>query len=109
VEFDEGTMAVQLGASDEGVVIDEMNLCMREVIDSLPEEDRAALVPHDLEGLSEREFAAAVACTPASAKIRVHRARRRLEEALRGEGDSCCDEQAVLRCEREPQAARWPE
>jgi RNA polymerase sigma-70 factor (ECF subfamily) len=103
VEFDEETTAVDVKAfSDEKLVIDEMSVCVREVIDSLPEDYRAALVLHDLEGLSAREVAEASGCTLATAKIRIHRARRRLEQALRDECDFYRDEQDVLRCEPKP-------
>jgi RNA polymerase sigma-70 factor (ECF subfamily) len=103
VEFDERTTAVEVeGFSDERLVVDEMSLCVREVIDSLPEDYRAALVLHDLEGLSARDVAAASACTLATAKIRIHRARRRLEEALRNECAFYRDEEDVFRCERRP-------
>ena len=41
----------------EAFIVDEMNACIREVIDSLPEDYRAALVLHDLEGLTAQETA----------------------------------------------------
>lgn len=103
VEFDEGTPPVEVeGFSDEKLVVDEMSACVREVIDSLPEDYRAALVLHDLEGLSAREVAEVASCTLATAKIRIHRARRRLEQALRDECNFYRDEQDVFRCERKP-------
>src|SRR5512140_66027 len=40
---------------DERMVVDEMNECIRGVIDSLPESHRAALILHDLEGLSAEQ------------------------------------------------------
>jgi RNA polymerase sigma-70 factor (ECF subfamily) len=36
----------------ERLIIDEMNSCVRQEIDSLPEDYRAALILHDLEGLT---------------------------------------------------------
>lgn len=66
---------------DQELVIDEMNACVRQVIDSLPEDCRAALVLHDLEGLSAVETAEIAGCTVATAKIRIHRAR----------GESSCE------------------
>lgn len=82
------------------IVIDEMNSCIREVIDSLPEDFRAALVLHDLQGLTAAATAQACGCSLATAKIRIHRARARLKEALSTECDFYRDEDDVFRCDR---------
>lgn len=84
----------------ERLVVDEMNACVRQVIDSLPEAYRAALILHDLEGLSAEQVAAVGGCSVASAKIRIHRARRRLKEALRTQCAFYRDPENVFRCER---------
>jgi len=84
---------------DQRMVIDEMSSCVRGVIDSLPEDYRAALVLHDLQGLTAAATAEACGCSLATAKIRIHRARARLREALRSECDFYHDED-VLRCDR---------
>jgi RNA polymerase sigma-70 factor (ECF subfamily) len=85
-------------AVEERLVIDEMNVCVRRVIDSLPEDYRAALVLHDLEGLTAAQTAEISTCTLATAKIRIHRARARLAEAMREECDFYRDGDSVLRC-----------
>jgi len=82
------------------MVIDEMNSCVRGVIDSLPEDYRAALVLHDLQGLSAAATAEACGCTLATAKIRIHRARARLKDALDAACDFYCDDDGVFRCDR---------
>lgn len=94
----------EISASDVDVegrmVIDEMNSCVREVIDSLPEDYRAALVLHDLQGLTATATAEACGCSLATAKIRIHRARARLRSAL---GEECVfyrDDDGVFRCDR---------
>jgi RNA polymerase sigma-70 factor (ECF subfamily) len=84
------------------LVIDEMNSCVREVIESLPEDYRAALVLHDLEGLTAAATAEACGCSLATAKIRIHRARSRLKKALQSECDFYRDEEDVFRCDRKP-------
>ena len=101
VEMDE---AGELPAGDvdgeDRIVIDEMNSCVREVIDGLPEDYRAALILHDLQGLTAAATAEACGCSLATAKIRIHRARARLRKAL---GQECVfyrDEENVLRCDR---------
>lgn len=90
-------------AIDERIVVDEMNACVRQVIDSLPADYRAALVLHDLEGLSAAEVAEISGCTLATAKVRIHRARQRLGEALQRECDFYRDGDNVLRCEPKPE------
>lgn len=87
---------------DERLVIDEMNSCVRDVIDSLPEDYRAAIVLHDLEGMSAIETAGVSGCSVATAKIRIHRARLRLRQALEVECVFYRDEDNVLRCDRRP-------
>ena len=67
---------------EDQLVIDEMSACVRDVIDSLPGDYRTALVLHDLEGLTAAQVADVADCSLATAKIRIHRARRRLKDAL---------------------------
>jgi len=93
---------------DQRLVIDEMNTCVREVIDSLPEDYRAAIVLHDLEGLSAIETAEVCGCSVATAKIRIHRARLRLKEALERECVFYRDDDSVLRCDRKPLTSLGP-
>lgn len=84
---------------DERLVVDEMNECVRRVIDSLPDTYRAALILHDLEGLSAEQTAEICDSSVASAKIRIHRARLRLKEALKEECRFYRDADGVFRCD----------
>lgn len=84
---------------EQRLVVDEMNACVRRVIDSLPEDYRAALVLHDLEGLTAAQTAEIAGCELPTAKIRIHRARLRLAEALRQECEFYRDDENVLRCD----------
>jgi RNA polymerase sigma-70 factor (ECF subfamily) len=85
---------------EERLVIDEMNACVRRVIDSLPEDYRAALILHDIEELTAEQTAEVIGCTLPTAKIRMHRARVRLAEALRRECEFYRDTEDVFRCDR---------
>lgn len=87
---------------DERLIVDEMNACVRQVIDSLPEDYRAALVLHDLEGLTAQQIAEICGCSVATAKIRIHRSRLRLKEALQQECRFYRDGDDVFRCDRKP-------
>lgn len=82
------------------MVVDEMNRCVRQVIDSLPETYRAALILHDIEERSIGQTAVICGCTVAAAKIRLHRARGRLKEALQQECAFYHDDEGVYRCDR---------
>lgn len=101
VELDEADEIVD-PARDIGVgaIADEMNRCVREVIDSLPESYRAALILYDLEELSIEQTAEICECSVATAKIRIHRARQRLKEKLREQCAFYRDDEGVYRCDR---------
>ena len=101
VELDEMAVAANPGEGlGERLVIGEMNACLREEIDRLPESYRAAILLHDLEGLSARETAEIVGCSIATAKIRIHRARARLKQALLGDCNFSRGRDQVLHCDR---------
>jgi len=84
----------------ERLVIDEMNSCIREEIDSLPADYRAAIVLHDLEGLTAAETAEVMGCSLATAKIRIHRARQRLKAVLERDCTFYFGSDQTLRCDR---------
>lgn len=79
-----------------------MGSCVRRLMEDLPPDFRIALLLHDIEGMTSAEVAAAVGCSLANAKIRLHRARERLREIL---GRRCSfgrDERGVFVCEPKP-------
>jgi RNA polymerase sigma-70 factor (ECF subfamily) len=88
--------------SDERLIAGEMTGCIRQVIDSLPEDYRAALVLHELEGLAAHQVAEISGCSLAAAKIRIHRARERLKAALQQQCEFYRDGGDGLRCDRKP-------
>lgn len=85
---------------EDQLVVDEMSACVRGVIDGLPGDYRTALVLHDLEGLTAAQVAEVAGCSLATAKIRIHRARRRLRQALENECNFYRDDDNVFRCDR---------
>ncbi len=90
------------GEIEDQLVVDEMSTCVRGVIESLPGDYRTALVLHYLEGLTAAQVADIAGCSLATAKIRIHRARRRLKDALEVECSFYRDEEDVFRCDRKP-------
>lgn len=87
-------------AIDERLIVGQMNDCIRQVIDSLPESYRAALILHDLEGLTAKQTADIIDCSLATAKIRIHRARRRLKQVMENECNFYRDRDSVFRCDQ---------
>jgi len=85
---------------EQRLALDQMNACVREVVAELPPDYRAAILLHDFGGLSARETADACGCSEATAKVRIHRARAKLKEALQRECTFYHEADNVLRCHR---------
>lgn len=101
VEMDEIAEPADPGqAIDERVVVGEMTACIREVIDSLPELYRAPLILHDLENLTAAQIADICECSVSAVKIRIHRARSRLRDALSKQCDFYRGDGGEFRCDR---------
>jgi RNA polymerase sigma-70 factor (ECF subfamily) len=80
----------------------EMGACVQQYLEDLPDSYRAAILLHDLHGLTGPEIAETLGVSLATVKIRLHRARRKLQAALE---DGCAfshDERDVLVCEPKP-------
>jgi len=78
----------------------EMSGCVRDFLAELPDSYRAALMLHDLEGLSAPEIATLLDASVPTIKIRLHRARLKLRAALSAGCDLSRDERSTLVCER---------
>jgi RNA polymerase sigma-70 factor (ECF subfamily) len=91
-------------AIDDQLVFEEMSVCVRRVIDSLPETYRSALILYDLESLTAEQTAEICECSIALIKIRVHRARLRLKEALIEQCEFYRGSDGVFRCDRKAMA-----
>ncbi len=95
VHLDDGAIAVE-----SRLAFDEMNSCVREVIDSLPPDYRTALILHDLEEMDCAQTAKIMGVSPGAAKVRIHRARARLKTALEKSCGFYRDSDSVFRCSR---------
>ncbi len=85
----------------EGRVIrDEMNACIRDVINGLPENYRTVIILGDLEGFSDREIAEILGLSLRNAKIRLHRARVQLRKTLEKACVFYRSEENELACDR---------
>jgi RNA polymerase sigma-70 factor (ECF subfamily) len=77
----------------------EMSTCVQRFIQRLSPDYRAVLVLSDLQDLKNREIADALDVSLSTVKIRLHRARARLREALDAGCDVSHDERNVFVCE----------
>jgi len=84
----------------------EMSECVQGYLVKLPDDYRVAIFLHDVYGLSNPEIAALLGCSLPTAKIRLHRARRRLREALASACTFELDERGVLVCEPRSSTSR---
>jgi RNA polymerase sigma-70 factor (ECF subfamily) len=86
--------------SDQQMIRQEMNNCIREYIDQLPDDYRAALVLSEVEGFKNREIAEILEVSLETVKIRLHRARAKLKESLDSHCNFYLDERSELSCDR---------
>lgn len=87
-----------LPTAEEELIDAEMSSCVRGYIDDLPEEYRAVILLHDLQGFTNPEIAKITGTTLENVKIRLHRARRKMKEVFSAKCSFYRDERNVLRC-----------
>jgi RNA polymerase sigma-70 factor (ECF subfamily) len=78
----------------------EMSSCVREYLEDLSDDYRAVIMLHDFEGMTNAEIAEMLDCSLATAKIRLHRARKKLKAALSTACQFSLDNRGVMVCER---------
>ena len=106
LEFDAEDVppAMQSASVETMAIREEMNACIREFIELLPETHKTVMVLSELEGFKNAEIASILGVSLDTVKIRLHRAR----EKLRKELDTGCnfsrDECDELACDRKPTA-----
>jgi RNA polymerase sigma-70 factor (ECF subfamily) len=87
-------------STEQKLIRSEMNGCIREIIQALPEQYRAVIVLSELEGLKDSEIAGILGLTLQTAKVRLHRARARLRKELASACVFYRDERNELACDR---------
>ena len=78
----------------------EMNACIREVVEQLPPDFGTVLVLSEFEDMKDSEIAESLGVSLQTAKIRLHRARTKLREALECNCTFYRDERNELACDR---------
>jgi len=106
---EEAEWAVEQSASPEQAVIqNEMNHCIRNIVEALPENYRMALSLSELEGFSNKEIADITGTSLETVKIRLHRARREMKQKLSLQCDFYRNEQNEFACDRKNELIRFP-
>ena len=77
----------------------EMGECVQQYFDELSDSYRAVILLHDVEGMTNQEIADLLNISLDAAKIRLHRARKRLRKILKDVCHFSIDERGVLVCE----------
>lgn len=78
---------------------DEMSACVQRYLNRLSDSYRAVILLHDMHDLTSPEVAQLLGESLANVKIRLHRARNKLRNALQAGCDFSYDEFSVLTCE----------
>lgn len=86
--------------AEQQLIRQEMNRCIRNYIEQLPEDYGTVLVLSEVEGFKNREIAEILEVSLATVKIRLHRARARLKESLGRHCNFYLDERSELACDR---------
>jgi RNA polymerase sigma-70 factor, ECF subfamily len=76
-----------------------MGECVRQYFEGLPNSYRAVIILHDLEEMTNPEIADILNISVDTAKIRLHRARKKLRIILKNACNFYTDERGVLVCE----------
>lgn len=91
--------------TDKRVIRREMNHCIREVIETLPESYKLVLVLSDVEGMRDNEISEIIGSSLQATKIKIHRARARLRSELEKTCVFYRDEENEFACERKDSTA----
>lgn len=90
----------QTASTEQRMIRQEMNGCIREIIETLPEGFRSVIVLSELEGMKDAEIADILGLSLQAAKIRLHRARSQLKKELSTACVFYRDDRNVLACDR---------
>lgn len=90
----------QTPSTEQRVIRQEMNGCIREIIETLPEAHRSVIVLSELEGFKDTEIADILGLSLQATKIRLHHARTRLKKELKTACIFYRDERNEFACDR---------
>jgi RNA polymerase sigma-70 factor (ECF subfamily) len=99
IDFDRDRDCDAPASPEQVAARSEMSACVQAFVQRLPPDYRAVLVLKDVQGLKNREIAEVLDCSLATVKIRLHRARTKLREALNAGCNFSHDERNIFVCE----------
>ena len=97
--FDEDSDISEIEEEDR-LILDEMNSCVREVIDNLPADYRAATVLFHLHSRTVAEIAEILDISVSLVKVRIHRGKKLLKESLNRQCTFYTGPDGNIRCDR---------
>ncbi len=89
----------KMASVEQEVIRKEMNECIRNFIEKLPEDYRTVIILSELEDLQNREIAEVLGVSLDTVKIRLHRARAKLKKELEANCSFYRDERNELACD----------
>lgn len=95
-------------STDEDMVRNDMNECIREFIKNLPPDYKAVMLLSKLDGMKNHEIADILDISLETVKIRLYRGRIRLKKELEKSCDFYQDEQRGLSCDRKSSPKQRP-
>ncbi len=101
------TQEKELSAEREAIRT-EMNECIREFVDKLPENYRTVIILSELKDLKNQEIAEILGISLEVVKIRLHRARVKLKEEFEAGCNFYYNEDSELACDRKSQEHEEP-
>lgn len=106
LESDEADLpaGAQTASAETTAVREEMNACIDEFIERLPENYRTVMALSELEGFKNEEIAVILGISLDAVKIRLHRARERLRRDFEAGCSFYRGEDNELACDRKPAA-----
>ncbi len=93
------TQEKELSAEREAIRT-EMNECIREFVDKLPDNYRTVIILSELKDLKNQEIAEILGISLDAVKIRLHRARIKLKEGFEAGCDFYYNQDSELSCDR---------
>jgi RNA polymerase sigma-70 factor, ECF subfamily len=90
----------QKASTEQTVIRQEMNGCIRNIIDTLPDTDRLVILLSELEGFKDGEIASIIGLGLRATKIRLHRARVKLKNELNKACEFYHNEHNEFACDR---------
>jgi RNA polymerase sigma-70 factor (ECF subfamily) len=98
-EIHEGLVNLQETSIQKKLEQDEMSRCVQDQLNLLPDSMRSVLIFADVMDFSHQEIADILGLTVENAKVRLHRARKKLKAILEEKCTFEVDERNVLICE----------